>query len=348
MNGSNGLITREQRSVEIDIIKGILLLFICLSHWGYWPSLLSIIIYPTASFWVPCFFILSGYLIKESPLKFYFLRKIRTLLIPYLFFGLLFSLIRFCVSKSIEYNILYDLKSLLIYGFGVELASPLWFLYVLFGSLLLSNIAIRYFKHYSMIIALIAGKIACLLPKVELNEPYMQTIIISGCVYTIMGYWIKVYTNKYQPNRAAKIITSIVLAVITIQGFCVCTSNDFHLNILNHPILLYISPLAFIALLVTRKTILFGRLSRSRITLIFQYIANNGLIILATHRFLLWTYGAISARLPLTLPPDVDFLSKFVFVACTLYLLVIPFCNQYLYLIFGHPKKTWKESLCIQ
>ena len=81
----------NQRIEYIDFLKGLLLTFICFSHFGYLPYFLNLLIMPTGSIYVPVFFIISGLLFNESISFISFLKKrIKSLLVPYLFFFLLF------------------------------------------------------------------------------------------------------------------------------------------------------------------------------------------------------------------------------------------------------------------
>lgn len=87
------LSTRANRIVWVDVLKGTLLLFICISHFEYVPSVINPVIIQTSSFWVPIFFVLSGYLFvmrKSDTIGSYIRKKNRSLLFPYLFFCVLF------------------------------------------------------------------------------------------------------------------------------------------------------------------------------------------------------------------------------------------------------------------
>lgn len=80
-----------QRILWIDTLKGVLLFLICLSHFSNLSYPIKYLIAPTASYWVPMFFVLSGYLYQDKrSFKSYIYKKTRTLLIPYFFFSFLF------------------------------------------------------------------------------------------------------------------------------------------------------------------------------------------------------------------------------------------------------------------
>lgn len=90
-----------QRILWIDTLKGILLFLICLSHYNNLSYPVKYLIIPTSSYWVPMFFVLSGYLYKEGRnLKKYIIQKNKTLLVPYFFFSLLFLIADPNIYKS--------------------------------------------------------------------------------------------------------------------------------------------------------------------------------------------------------------------------------------------------------
>lgn len=131
------------RVIYIDIIKGILLLLICLSHFGNIPDYLKPIIGLTPMYYVPFFFFISGYLFKtDIAFKDHFAKKIRTLLIPYLFFSLSFvaldwnTYLDFELIKSQFFNIF-------ILGKGAFKASPLYFVNLLFFTSIISFYIIK-------------------------------------------------------------------------------------------------------------------------------------------------------------------------------------------------------------
>lgn len=114
------------RLQHIDFLKGVLLILICLSHFSNLPSFIRVLTNPTASYWVPTFFIISGLLSINSKktLKESFIRKTRTLLLPYFIFSLLFIIIdpNIYSHKDILYK---NIERIFLEGIGSEKASPL-------------------------------------------------------------------------------------------------------------------------------------------------------------------------------------------------------------------------------
>lgn len=83
-----------KRIIWIDIVKGCLLVFICCSHFGALPQSIALLTKPTATYWVPLFFFLSGYLFHgNNNFSEYIQKKVRTLLLPYIAFSLIFIIL---------------------------------------------------------------------------------------------------------------------------------------------------------------------------------------------------------------------------------------------------------------
>ena len=141
-----------QRFIWIDFIKGVLLFLICIGHLSAFPNWVKPILRPTAIYYVPFFFILSGFLYSgKMSIEQYIRRKVKTLLIPYVFFSLLFIVIDWdtYLSYSCLPNSLYKV---FVVGVGAPRSSPLWFVLLLFttsivGCFILKCCDNRYMVH---------------------------------------------------------------------------------------------------------------------------------------------------------------------------------------------------------
>ncbi|WP_413589423.1 acyltransferase family protein [Bacteroides fragilis] len=122
-----------KRIIWIDIVKGCLLVFICCSHFGALPQSIALLTKPTATYWVPLFFFLSGYLFHgNNNFSEYIQKKVRTLLLPYIAFSLIFIIIDWNTYISSVPQIKANLYSIFVAGTGSEKAPPLWFVIVLY------------------------------------------------------------------------------------------------------------------------------------------------------------------------------------------------------------------------
>lgn len=142
------MVQKEQRITYIDYAKTFVMFLVIFAHLGPSPKYVNSLIY---SFHMPFFFILSGYLLKPyiKPLSTIY-RYFRKLIVPALFFNLVFILIMlipyqngvfnlqkdFGIQPSTSYGatvldlIVSNLKRILLSG---KMSSgPVWFLFSLF------------------------------------------------------------------------------------------------------------------------------------------------------------------------------------------------------------------------
>lgn len=142
---------KKRRIQWIDISKGILAICVIFGHSKYVPSEIINFIF---SFHIPCFFILSGFLSvysKENNFHLFFTKKVKRLLIPYLFFFLIGYIYWIITCQFVSKKSYYQSKEWwdpfkgFILGYGPDLyVSPgLWFLPCLF----LTEMIYYLFKH---------------------------------------------------------------------------------------------------------------------------------------------------------------------------------------------------------
>nr|WP_027871820.1 acyltransferase family protein [[Eubacterium] cellulosolvens] len=93
----------KSRIVEIDILKGLCMLFVVLGHAGFFKSIG--VMWMFSAFYMPCFFLLSGLLANFDKYNFktYVNKQIKRLIIPY-FFWAFFHLLIMIVVNSIRHD----------------------------------------------------------------------------------------------------------------------------------------------------------------------------------------------------------------------------------------------------
>lgn len=198
------------RILWIDLMKGILLTLICLSHFGDLPRFIVYLVQPTSCFWVPLFFILSGYLFSvKKNFSSYLKHKARSLLVPYVLFSICFILLDPHTYTDKDY-LISNLQRIFYEGIGPSKASPLWFVWVLFGASLLSYLILKNCRNSALriIIGVALSLICYLLSSYELHPPYLLSIILSATVFMLIGYWIKQINEKRKnQNQIANVLT---------------------------------------------------------------------------------------------------------------------------------------------
>lgn len=209
------------RIIWIDIIRGLLLLLICLSHSGSDLPTVKFLIGPTANYWVPLFFLLSGFLFKNDSqysYKSYILKKVQTLLIPYLCFSGLFILLDWN-SYLHPSTITDNLYKVFIVGNGPFKASPLWFVMVLFiSSICIYPIIKIASKTYCiLLIATISSGISLFLSIYKIELPLLIHLAPPAITYMLTGYCLKKWLTEFSPKLYSLKYLSILL-IISLWG----------------------------------------------------------------------------------------------------------------------------------
>lgn len=174
------------RLVHADILKGLAIIGIVLQHCGF-----GIL---TANLHVPVFFIISGYFFKEDTMEVVVKKRTRRLLIPYLWFVLLFFFVKWVFNYLDAHDVLISLKytisSVKLFKLNVILHKSIWFLPVLFFITVLYRL-VRYVKNewviFGMVLLLfLAGYLQD--NYWHLRLIYLTGTVLSGLIYFHFGY----------------------------------------------------------------------------------------------------------------------------------------------------------------
>ncbi len=148
----------------IDLAKGIGILLVVLGHSSLTKEYITAYIY---SFHMPLFFVIAGMLIYVTEtytrsLKTIILGRLRTLMVPYVIFSIIYTLID--LIKHDTYT-----KTNAIYSLCLQGSGPLWFLPTLFISEILFIILIKYCRKIGgSIVALLLGFVALFISGIHL------------------------------------------------------------------------------------------------------------------------------------------------------------------------------------
>lgn len=184
---------RTERIDWIDSAKGLGILLVMLGH-CYMEGKFTFWFY---SFHMALFFFLSGYTfrVKEKYIYF-FVKKIRTLLVPYVFFVVITMV--FNGSLAIIYGSTYDIIEILKLYLVQNRYTLLWFITCLFLSeqcmFALEKIFLR--REYNNLIWLISGIINLFLfyiyrKMIGINLPWNADLVLIGLIFMCLGKWSK-------------------------------------------------------------------------------------------------------------------------------------------------------------
>ena len=338
-----------QRLIWLDVLRGILLLLICIGHFNDYPSFVKLIIKPTSMFYVPMFYIISGYLFNSSnSFKNYFSRKNRSLLIPYLFFSALFILLDWNTYLYPLSAVEENLYRCFLEGKGVVKSSPLWFVIVLYFSSLMVFVILKLFANRYVIMIIIAflSMIAYIFSIKGIELPLLFHLVPSAVVFMIVGSMMKKMDLLFSVK--GKISLMIISIGIGLVGMFI-NLGDMHFNQIDNYPMFFICPIFFTFGIIQAFKLADSFIERNRFLKIFVWISQNGIVILSCHCWLVFAFSAVAVKIPFLHDHIwILFISKFIFVMLGLYLFFVPIMNKYFYKFLG--KKhflSYKECLML-
>ncbi len=242
----------KKKQIEwINILRGLAIILIVLGHAIGYSNKLNILTVYLSSFYVPLFFFISGYLLKEEKEEnfiYFCKRKAKKILIPYFVFATL-SLIPYYLfasniqsnlssTKDISSNILESFINIL-YGSGhgenLSQNTPLWFLPCFFVVTILGKIIVDLFKKYKhkhkylflSIFFFIIGYIV----STYFNYPLPYNI--ETALVMLYFYYLGTYIKTLEaPSSKKLLILGIILSIVSFSltlgsSKISCRYNDY-------------------------------------------------------------------------------------------------------------------------
>lgn len=220
----------QSRLIEIDLLKSIGIIVMIMGHVGFGNYFDHII----HSFHMPMFFLISGYLFKESTPFFKFLKKkIYSLMIPYFLIGI----IHYCIFVFINYrhgvNILIPLYSLFFGNINnLPIANAIWFLTSLFFSELLFYLILILNKYVRITCIIFLCILGYIIPN-YFRLPFAIDTSFIGVSLMYIGYKLKniCFASKY---KFSYLIFGFIIAML--NGYV-----NLRLGIYSNIILFYLA-----------------------------------------------------------------------------------------------------------
>lgn len=325
----------EKRFLWLDVLRGMLLILICIGHFNSIPSLIQTIIKPTACFYVPMFFIISGYLLNtESNFKDFLFRKSKSLLFPYLFFSVLFILLDWNTYITPLQSIKDNLYQCFVLGKGVFKSSPIWFIIALYLSSLFVFTILKFInKQFSLFIVIFFLSINSYIFSIyRIQFPFLLHLLPSISTFILSGYLIK----RILILSDTKIIPLIIILLGVGIGGMFVNLGDMHLNKINNYPMFFIFPISFSIGLIYIFSKINSKLEKIYSFRFFSWVSRNGIVVLSCHCWLVFVFTAITAKIPFIHNNLwMSFTLKFIFVMLGLYLIFVPIINKYCYAFIG-------------
>lgn len=204
------------RKIDIDLLKGfgIILMILGHIHFGSYFAIYC------ATFFMPLFYVVSGYLFHgRDNTKDFLIKKSKTLLVPYYMFAIFHLLITFASGRNGEKKLI----NVLLYPTRDEMpiAGALWFLMSLFVCEVLFYMETKYLKKYSFFVNVVWFIILTVIPNlIGIELPFTLETVGAGVLYMSVGIILKHYDKSLNLN----IIITVVLIAIHIA---LCNVNGY-------------------------------------------------------------------------------------------------------------------------
>lgn len=223
----------NKRYKELDLVKGIGILFVCLGHTFNisgleWDNVVTYLYRTTYSFHMPLFFFISGFLSNNDrniELKKFYIGKLKRLAVPYFFINLIdfFPRTLFPNLVNSEFE---GIEKVIFYGTKIS-----WFVYTLFIIFIifpfLDKWILKKDKYYLFGILLIGLNYFKLFENIKL---FSLETIITYLPYFYFGYMIKPFYEKKIVNGIWSRDITFIGTTIIFLGF---SYKYFYLNIFN-------------------------------------------------------------------------------------------------------------------
>lgn len=179
-----------ERKKYVDYIKAIGIILVVVGHVNFANSLMKAWIY---SFHMPLFFFATGLIIRSERIdKHYILKKTKSLLIPYVIWGVLYSGYSLSNLLKIGYGSYYALSA-------ADSLTSLWFLNTMFLSLLMVQIILKIKNDYiKLLFTMIMLFVALSLKKIEKGYPWCFDIACISSSFVLLGYFWEKYHKRFK------------------------------------------------------------------------------------------------------------------------------------------------------
>lgn len=255
----------------VDIYKSIGIILMIMGHIGFGERFDFFI----HAFHMPIFFFISGFLYKDCrsvSFKKYFVKKFRSLIIPYISFGI----IHFTISVFLYgYNIEYLKHLLFINTDGLPIAGALWFLTALFFVDIIYYLIDKFIKKDLYQFIIILFMFTCTLyikDKFSIVLPYAIGSSMAGLILFFIG-------NKLKGKILN--IKFLLLMVITVLDVYLIFNNGYvnmRTEVYSNVILFFFNSILSSIVLINYALIVEKVLKISFISKFIQSIGKNSIV----------------------------------------------------------------------
>ena len=329
--------TEKTRVEWIDNIKGLLLLLTCCSHFIPKPWVVHAILIPTPTYYVPLFFFISGYLCSLSNAKYegmsvwgrqktLIIRRWQKLMTPYFFFSFVGLLHGLVVGRDC-YEMLWNA---LFIGTSCYVATPMYFVSLLFMTSVFFT-WVTWSHQFSNLIWILLEIIGLSLFWIGIKDlhitlpwhlkslPFTGALFLSGFLSSMIEY----DKNSMRFLLPLLFVLGLVGMFFDIKGTLLAIICPVSLGI------------GLVGLIKTSKRV---EINLNRPVGFLQFVSINGVVILGAHNIIYGYCHMIAKHYWQEINEWFFFPIVFVIVFSSLYYLVVPFMNKYLFFMTGFRK----------
>lgn len=267
--------TRKERLVQFDILKGIGILLVIIGHTslsGYPKSLIY-------GFHMPLFFFCSGVFYKDKPLVEQVKRSINQLIIPYLFFCLIYNILYVSINipredpMSFVSEYFHLLNPMDERGY---LYKAIWFLPCLFIVRILHTIIRKTCRNNALY--LISGGVIYIIGNNVGNIPFFIDTVLSVYIYYVLGHLF--YTFNLYKYKISKLL---ILIFLIIYVSCVVLAN-LEVNLKYNIYPSYYLVVAVIGIYICYQLSVYIEQLNNRLPIILSFYGKSSITLLGLHR----------------------------------------------------------------
>ena len=230
MSHTDNCSSNNPRNQTVDVLKGIGILLMIFDHvrFGHYSH------YIIQSFHMPLFMILSGYMYKTDSFSVFFKKKTKSLLKPYLFWGLLFFVLFIPYGLLSHQSAKNQLIGFVLFPTNMEkmhFSAPLWFLPALFWTILLYLVVDKITKNrksIKLIAILLLTVLGYILSKIG---PQYLPFAFGPALFSVSFFYFGDILKQYPLYRFQLILIPVFLAgclfMIKINGYTDLRSTTY-------------------------------------------------------------------------------------------------------------------------
>lgn len=210
-----------RREKWADIFKGIAIILVVIGHT---TGIYNMYIY---QFHMAAFFFISGYLVilERDGLGMIFWKRIYSLFMPFLFSFFLINVLEiilsfFHIQITSNFNFVVRLKELILYGSPGGILGPCWFIFALFGSIIISKILYDItvdnsttYASISFLVFLVGYFFIGKVKEDSLRIPYYLDICLVTQFYISLGVLFRKYKDQFKRIEYYKYVPIPILAI---------------------------------------------------------------------------------------------------------------------------------------